>query len=191
MSFNAQEKKSKTLTETIVIVVVLALLMMSFIHYFFKDSDKYNAAGFSALANAFSVSINNIHAQWIMDNTPTFVIVKPYDGNDEYNSDLNTADNKNKLVPVNKKGWVDVEKSTMTEPSRCQQIWHHVLERPLFYMKEPLSVIEILKISNAKSKTKANKVEGVICQYRTQEGSYFEYDTTLGKVSRVIQNKVE
>lgn len=179
MPFNAQEKKERTLTETIVIIIVLALLMASFLHYFFKESESYNSVGFLGLANAFRVSVNTIHAQWFMENSPTFIYIKPYAETEETEAEYTRTKDKQVPIPINKNGWVDASEKRIAESgaARCTDIWNYVLERPLFFMKEPLSVIDIRK--------KNTQMEGVICQYRLSQGQYFEYDTTSGKVSQI------
>lgn len=185
MPFKAQEKKERTLTEQIIIVLLLASLMASFIHYFFKESDAYNRAGFSALVNAFHVGINNSHAQWIMDNQPRFIEVKALTPGLAKTSEVDEHSVSTHKIPLNKKGWIDEDPSFHDNEgfTRCEKIWHYVLDRPLNFMKEPISIVATLKSSK--------KINGIICKYHSAAGLYFEYDTTSGNVSQVMVRKVK
>jgi hypothetical protein len=160
----AAEKSEKSLSEMLVIVVVVALFMSTFIFYFFKYQGHLSRTGFNSLANVFSARITGIHAQWYMEDQPSFVVI---------NSTESSSEHKIKLrVPLNKAGWVDVDQTELP----CQRIWQFVLEVPMVYMKEPITAIVIETQGDTKTRR---------CQYLLPSGEFFTYQSDNGKVSQV------
>lgn len=191
MAYTASDKKEKTLGEVIIVVLILAILMMTFMTYFFKRSDDMSHAGFSALANVFMSRVNGMHAQWFMDKKPSLLklkegitnSVKKHD-NDDVNYDGSMPSKvRYNHVPLNKKGWVDISANIDLDGiPRCEMIWHHVIQAPLVFMKEPIIAIEVLKKKHLKGKV---SYTSIVCQYRIENGNFFEYNSENGKVSRV------
>ncbi len=154
------EKREKSLAEILVVVTLVGLLMVSFIFYFFKHQGQLTRAGFESVSHVFSARINGIHAQWFMDAQPKFVVIE---------SNLSAETEKNIRVPVNQKGWVDVQNPAL----RCQNIWQYVMGSPLVYMKQPIGAVLVAPIEN---------MDASYCQFSLPSGEYFTYKSSNGKV---------
>lgn len=164
--FNPQssDKKDRSLVEIVILVMILAILMMSFIHYFFKQEDRLTHVAFSRLAQNFSTKVTTVHAQWFMDNQPNIVLV--------------TLPKEKQKVSVNKNGWID----HLTGDLVCSRIWDTVMMEPLFIMNTPISAIEVKK---------ATIKVGRICRFELSLSEYFEYNAQSGKVSKVLSLNTE
>jgi hypothetical protein len=154
------EKSERSLGEVVVVIVLVALLMTSFIFYFFKHQGQLTRAGFESVSHVFSARINGIRAQWFMDSQPKFVVIES-NQNDKRKTELK--------VPVNRKGWVDVQNSAL----RCQSIWQYVMESPLVYMKQPVGAVLM---------TPRGDEIASYCQFSLPSGEYFTYQNDNGKV---------
>jgi hypothetical protein len=154
------DKSEKSLGEVLVVIVLVALLMASFIFYFFKHQGQLTRAGFESVSHVFSARINGIRAQWFMDSQPKFVVIE---------SNLNDKSNTKLKVPVNRKGWVDVQNNAL----RCQNIWQYVMGSPLVYMKQPIGTVLVAP--------RGNKTASY-CQFSLPSGEYFTYQNDNGKV---------
>jgi len=153
------EIKERTLAEIVVILVLLAILMMSFIHYFFKQEDNLTNLTFNRLAQSFSAKVTTVHAQWFMDKQPNYVVL--------------VLTNERQSVYVNHKGWVD----TLETTNPCASIWQVVLMKPMVFMNSLVSAIEIKPTDLA---------FGRKCRFELPSGKYFEYSSANGKVSQVL-----
>jgi len=160
------EKKEKSLAEQIVVIVLFSLLMAGFISFFLKQEKQITQAGFTTLANTFSAKIVSVHSQWFMDKKPPAVIVNTFPA-DELSA-KKSASNK-QVVPVNANGWID----TKAQELACNDIWQHVMQLPLVFIKSPISAVEVKKKLNH---------QGRICRYGIPSGEYFEYHTRSGRV---------
>ncbi len=157
------EKREKSLAEFIVIIILLALLMAIFIKYFFEQEEQITEAGFNNLAQNFNSTVLAVHAQWLMDKKPNVVI-------------LSIVNNTNKqVVSVNAKGWLDVTGND----SACEKIWLSAMAIPLSLMKLSVAVIEVR--NNEKNDFHQ-------CRYLLPSGHYFDYNSGIGKVSKVRSN---
>ena len=163
-SLQASDKREKSLAEILVVVVLVAVLMSSFIHYFFKHQEQLAYTGFQSIAQVFSARVNGIHAQWFMDQQPSFVILE--------SNKMQSEGRYTVKVPVNKKGWIDTNNS---ESLACQKVWHYVMETPLQFMKRPIGAVLVEQNNN----------ELRYCQYSLSSGEYFTYQLQNGKVSEV------
>jgi len=159
--FNSKsfERKERTLAELVVILVLIAILMMSFIHYFFKQEDKLTNLAFSRLAQNFSAKVTTVHAQWFMDKQPNYVFLM--------------LPNERQSVYVNRQGWID----TLETNNPCANIWQVVVMKPLVFMKSLVSAIEIKP---------TDLTQGRKCRFELSGGEYFEYSSANGKVSQVL-----
>jgi len=166
-SLQVSEKREKSLAEMLVVVVLVAMLMASFIFYFFKNQQQLTRAGFESLAQVFSARVNGIRAQWFMDNQPRFVAIE--------SRHLQPDDDNMMKVPVNDRGWVDVDSAALS----CQSIWQYVMEAPLVYMKQPVGAVLV----EQKHEQSAHTIP--YCQYSLSSGEYFTYYRHNGKVSAV------
>ena len=160
------EKKEKSLAEFVVIVALVGMLMAIFINYFIKNEAQFTHTGFTIIAQSFNTKVNTVHAQWMMDKQPSIV----------YLASLNTE--KKQAVSVNKSGWIDVKH----HPLPCEAIWLMVIESPMDSLKFSVSAIEVQESIN-----EHRIVENSQCRYVLLDGSYFQYNRTKGKVSKVIE----
>lgn len=160
------EKKEKSLAEFIVIIALVGVMMAVFINYFVKSEQQFTHAGFTTLAQNFNTKVSTVHAQWLMDKQPIIVLLASFN-------------KKNKqAIPVNKAGWVDVQQQTLA----CEAIWQLVMETPMSLMKFSISAIAV------HDNTKKQGVQPkALCRYALLDGSYFHYNRTNGKVSKVTQ----
>lgn len=156
----ASDKKERSLAEIVIMVIVLAVLMMSFIHYFFKEENQLIKVAFNRLAQNFSTKVTAVHAQWFMDKQPDSVIL--------------ALPKEKQHINVNSNGWID----TLTNENACADIWKNIIMGPMYFMNSPVSAIEI--------KT-ADITVGHVCQFELPSGEYFEYNAESGKVSRSCQ----
>jgi hypothetical protein len=142
--------------------------MAVFINYFLKNEAQFTHAGFATLAQNFNTKVSTVHAQWLMDKQPNTV-------------QLVSLNKKEKqAIPVNKAGWIDVNQQKLT----CAAIWQLVMETPINLIQLSITALEVN--SNINKQYKQEKVQ---CRYVMLDGSYFQYNRTNGKVSKVIQLK--
>jgi hypothetical protein len=142
--------------------------MAVFINYFLKNEAQFTHAGFATLAQNFNTKVSTVHAQWLMDRQPNTV-------------QLVSLNKKEKqAISVNKAGWIDVKQKKYT----CAAIWQLVMETPINLMQFSIAALEV--DSNINKQYKQKKVQ---CRYVMLDGSYFQYNRTNGKVSKVIQLK--
>lgn len=153
------DNKEKSLAEIVIIVLIIAILMVSFIHYFFKQEDQLTNVAFSRLAQNFSTKVTVVHAQWFMDKQPNIVII--------------ALPKEQQKVSVNNNGWIDHLEGNLA----CSHIWNMVMMEPMFIMKMPISAVEVKK---------AGINVGRICRFELPSGQYFEYNAHSGKVSNVL-----
>lgn len=160
------EKKEKSLAEFLVIIALVGVMMAVFINYFIKSEAQFSHAGFSTLAQSFNTKVSAVHAQWLMDKQPNIVLL----------ASLNK--NEKQAISVNSAGWVDVTQKQLA----CENIWQLIMETPMSLMKFSISAIEV------HDKTKEQDVQvKALCRYALLDGSYFHYNRTNGKVSKVTQ----
>jgi hypothetical protein len=160
------EKKEKSLAEFLVIIALVGVMMAVFINYFIKSEDQFSHAGFSTLAQSFNTKVSAVHAQWLMDKQPNTVLL----------ASLNK--NEKQAMPVNSSGWVDVKQNQLA----CESIWQLIMETPMSLMKFSISAIEV----HDNTKEQGVQVKA-LCRYSLLDGSYFHYNRTNGKVSKVTQ----
>ena len=160
------EKKEKSLAEFLVIIALVGVMMAVFINYFIKSEDQFSHAGFSTLAQSFNTKVSAVHAQWLMDKQPNIVLL----------ASLNK--NEKQAMPVNSAGWVDVKQKALV----CESIWQLIMETPMSLMNFSISAIEV----HDKTKEQGVQVKA-LCRYALLDGSYFHYNRTNGKVSKVTQ----
>ncbi|TWX49197.1 hypothetical protein [Colwellia hornerae] len=166
-------KKSKSLAENLIILTMIGLLMATFLYYFFKQDQHLSRVGFDSVANTFSARVIGIHAQWFMDNKPSWVVIKEA-------TSVN-GDRVNNRVAVNKAGWVDISTvNTVSNENECQKIWQQVLATPMVYIKQPISAV-IVNIDTGQ----VGQQKKYFCQYSLPTGEYFEYHPSSGKVSEI------
>ncbi len=165
------DKREKSLGEMILVILAFALLMATFIHYFFKNEDQINEAGFENLAANFASKIMLIRSQWLMDGRPDKVKI--------IELDVLTGKKKKHLVSVNKFGWVDNSLPALA----CQKIWQDVMAMPMRFVKQPISAIQLQH--NSQGNKAASKVEKqpTLCRFSIQSGHFFEYSAQNGKVN--------
>ena len=161
------EKKEKSLAEFVIIVALVGGMMAIFINFFIKNEEHFTRAGFATVAQSFNTKVNAVHAQWMMDKQPNTV----------YLASMNKA--KKQAVSVNKAGWIDVPKEKLV----CEKIWQLVMETPMSSMRFPVSAIEVYSSSNKQEGDLKNSQ----CRYVLLDGSYFQYERTKGKVSKVFE----
>jgi len=149
-------KKEKTLAEQLIIVVLIAVLMAIFWLEFEENEQVIENTGFEAMSNAFSTKVQLVHAQWLMDKQPSKVMVKNSYGQVE-------------VIAVNKKGWVDA----VDAQQPCVDIWRQVMNLPLIFIKQPISVIAVNRMQSVKNS---------VCRYALNGSTYFEYDKNTGKL---------
>ena len=159
--------REKTLGENVIIIALIAVLMSSFLYYFFKQEQRLTEVGFDAVARKFSASVLAIRAQWFMDGQPNEIILKE-------------KDKPNVTLRVNRKGWIDFE----DKKERCQKIWLILMTTDLYFMNQPIAVIEINNRTNDMNGT-ANNVLNT-CRYSLPTGESFDYYLNSGKVSEII-----
>jgi hypothetical protein len=162
------EKNEKSLAEFIVIIALIGVMMAVFISYFFKNETQFTHAGFTTIAQSFNTNVSAIHAQWLMDKQPNIVLLVSFNKKEK------------QAIPVNKAGWVDVKHKQLA----CEAIWQLVMETPMSLMKFSISAIEVYD----KTDEQHDQVK-VQCRYVLLDGSYFQYNRTNGKVSKVITLK--
>ena len=169
MSSNS-EKKEKSLAEFVVIIALVGVMMAIFILFFIKNESQFSQAGFASIAQSFNTKVNTVHAQWMMDKQPNVV-------------HLASLDSQHKqAVTVNKAGWVDVKQKY----NPCEAIWLLVMEVPMNAIKVPVSAIEIMTVQNEQQTSQVD-FDSSVCRYVMLDGSYFQYNRTKGKVSKVIE----
>ena len=157
------EKKEQSLAEFVVIVALVGVMMAVFIKFFIKNEDQFMRAGFATVAQSFLTKVNAVHAQWMMDKQPNRVEL----------ASLNKE--KKQAISVNKAGWIDVQ----TKKSACEKIWQLVMETPMSSMSFSVSAIEVYSTQYGLKNSQ--------CRYVIRDGSYFQYERTNGKVSKVIE----
>ena len=160
------EKKEQSLAEFIVIIALVGVMMAVFINYFIKSEAQFSHAGFSTLAQNFNTKVSAVHAQWLMDKQPSTVLLASFNKSEK------------QAVPVNSAGWVDVKQKQLA----CENIWQLIMETPMSLMKFSISAIEVH--DNTKKQDAQAKA---LCRYTLLDGSYFHYNRTNGKVSKVTQ----
>jgi competence protein ComGC len=158
------EKKEKSLAEFIVIVVLVGVMMAVFINYFIKSEDQFTHAGFTTIAQSFNTKVRTVHAQWLMDKQPNVVLLASFNKKEK------------QAISVNNKGWIDVQNKQLA----CEKIWQLVMETPMNLMKLSISAIEVHDNTNEK-----NDPAKAQCRYVLLGGSYFHYNRSNGKVSKV------
>jgi hypothetical protein len=153
---NVSDKREKSWYENIIIVIVIAILMSSVINWYLKSEDNFKQAGYNALAATFFSRITVIRSQWFMDNKPRYVSIH---------------NNGNSEIYTNKSGWVDSPKRKLV----CQHIWKQVMESPLSYGNQPISVIEVFDKDQAYQR---------VCQFINGSGQVIEYNAFTGNISQ-------
>lgn len=153
---SVSDKREKSWYENIIIIVVIAVLMASVITWYLKSEENFQQAGYNALAATFFSRLTVIRSQWFMDNKPEYVSIY-YKENSE--------------IYTNKNGWVDSQKRKLA----CQHIWEQVMESPLSYGNQPISVIEVFDKGNSYQR---------LCQFINGSGEVIEYNAFIGKVSQ-------
>jgi competence protein ComGC len=153
------DKNEKSLGEMVIIILMVAVLMMSFIHYFFKQEDQITRAGFNALTQNFSTKITAVRAQWFMDKQPSRVQL--------------ISSGELQSIYVNKYGWIDSEQ----KKSACHNIWAIVMGESLHLMNVSIKVDEV---------SNTNVQHNRICKYSIPSGEFFQYNTNDGKVISAI-----
>jgi competence protein ComGC len=159
------DKKEKSLAEMIITGLLVSVLMMSFIYYFFKDESQITKAGYLSLANSFFAQVTTVHAQWYMENKPPQVSITVLDNTKQ--SSTPSALAIKRVIPVNKKGWVDVSdkyQDGRSSVTACQKIWKLLMEIPMSFMRQPIPAIEVKKVGV--------KV-GRVCRYTITSGDFF------------------
>jgi hypothetical protein len=159
--------REKTLGENVIIFALIAILMSSFLYYFFKQEQRLTEVGFDAVARKFSSSVLAIRAQWFMDGQPDEIIIKE-------------KNKPNVTIKVNHKGWIDFN----DEKERCQKIWQALMTTDLYFMNQPIAVIEINNVENGSNYTEIKVLN--ICRYSLSTGESFDYYLSNGKVSEII-----
>ncbi|MBA6336736.1 MULTISPECIES: hypothetical protein [unclassified Colwellia] len=166
-------KKGKSLAENLIILAMIGLLMATFLYYFFKQEQHLSRVGFDSVANTFSARVIGIHAQWFMDNKPSWVLIKE--------ATAVNGDRENNRIAVNKLGWVDIATvNSLSNENECQKIWQQVLATPMIYIKQPISAV----IVNIKT-NQVGQQQKYLCQYSLPSGEYFEYHPSNGKVTEI------
>lgn len=190
MSRFKPDKKKRSVAENIIVVLLIGALMASFIHAFLKQEQELSHTGLSSLASSFTMKVLTIRAQWFMDDKPKEVIVSEYrkelkeeliaDVRTELNGELSAevSVNLQQSIPVNSRGWLDVEKGNI-----CQEIWHYAIGEPLKLIKEPIAALEIQ--NNKANSTKITPLS--ICRYQLSSGWYFDYHRENGQISAVTK----
>ncbi len=163
------EKKEKSLAEFIVIVALVGMLMAIFINFFIKNEARFTHAGFATIAIAFNTKVNAVHAQWMMDKQPNIV----------YLASLNKSIKQ--AVTVNKAGWIDAQNSDLP----CEEIWQLIMEVPMHSLNYPISAIEVNESQLSGNGQNGKEIQQ--CRYVLLDGSYFQYNRSKGKVSKVIE----
>ena len=79
------------------------------------------------------------------------------------------------VVPVNSAGWIDVQKTKHA----CETIWLLVIDSPMSEVNFSVVAIEVYA-ANAMNRNNE-------CRYVLDDGNYFQYNRTTGKVSKVIR----
>lgn len=165
------EKKDKSLAEFVWIIVLIGIMMAIFIKLYIKNESQFIQAGFASIAQTFTTKVNVVHAQWMMDNQPDIV----------YLASLN--DDKKQAITVNNAGWLDVKKI----PLPCEAIWQLIMETPITSMKLQISAIEVHTFNELGESEYQSEFEQSQCRYVLLDGSYFQYNRTNGKVSKIIK----
>lgn len=160
------EKNEKSLAEFIVIIALVGVMMAVFINYFVKSEAQFSHAGFAALAQSFNTKVSAVHAQWLMDKQPRTVLLSSFNNQ------------KKQAVPVNSHGWIDVKDKKLA----CEAIWQLVMESPMSLMKLSISAVEVYDKTNSQE----TQSKG-LCRYALLDGSFFYYNRTNGKVSKVTK----
>ena len=156
MSSNS-EKKERSYAEFVLVVVMVAIMMTVFIRYFMAQKQQITEVGFNTLSQNFSSQVVAVHAQWLMGIQPSTVVVSSFNKQ------------KSQIIPVNKKGWIDVKQHVLA----CEKIWQHTLDIPMQILQSAVSAIEIKKSTIKK---------GRLCRFSIITGQYFEYQTHTGRV---------
>lgn len=168
------EKKDKSLAEFVVIVALIGVMMAVFINFYFKNESQFTHAGFDSVAQIFNTKVSAVHAQWMMDKQPNIV----------YLATLGST--YKQTIPVNKAGWIDVQKNQLA----CQAIWQLIMEEPIQENKLAVSALEVHTFYDEYSNQGENKAfnfDNSECRYVLPDGSYFQYNRVKGKVSKVIK----
>jgi len=158
------DKNEKSLGELVIIVLIVAILMMSFIHYFFKQEKQITNVGFSGLLQSFSTTVTAVRAQWFMDKQPNIVSL--------------ISSEKIQQIYVNNNGWIDTKSSTLA----CEDIWRVVMGDQINIMNMPITASEILNIEVNNNIISPFKV----CKYSLPTQNSFEYNTANGKVNLIF-----
>lgn len=156
--------REKTLGENVLIIALIAVLMASFLYYFFKQERQLTEVGFDAVARNFSASVLAIRAQWFMDGQPDEIKLKE-------------SGKPSVTLKVNQQGWLDFD----DDNEKCQKIWVALMATDLFFMNQPIAVLEI-QTHSTESKAINNKFV-TICRYSLPTGESFDYNLVNGKVS--------
>jgi len=171
MSHNKSvEKRERSMAEFVVVIIIFAILMKIFISYFSEQEQHLTTTGFTGIAQNFNNTIMVVHAQWFMEQQPKVVW-------------LATLNRKDKvMITVNKRGWLDIPKGTITETNTtpCEQIWQLAMTIPMQLMKLSIAAIEL------RDKALSDFHH---CRYLLPSGQYFEYQSKTGQVSKVINQE--
>ena len=169
--------------EMLMVLVLVVVLMASFIFYYFKQQTGLRDVGFTALSHSFSAKLTSVHAQWLMEGKPKALILR---------TALTPKPGKNtqQRISLNVHGWIDVPSGQQGSLSRCQAIWHQVLELPMVFLKSPVAALELRNSINGEyivqSAIGDNKqAQGgidIVCRYSLLSGEYFQYHSRSGKV---------
>lgn len=160
--------REKTLGENVLIIALIAILMSSFLYYFFKQEQQLTEVGFDAVARNFSSSVLAIRAQWFMDGQPDEIILKE-------------RDKANITLKVNNQGWIDFK----DEKEKCHKIWFILMTTDLYFMNQPIAVLEINTTMNGNHQSDKKLIN--TCRYSLPSGASFDYDMASGKVSEITK----
>ena len=154
------EKKQSSTIQFIIVVVIIAVLMKLLLDAFFTQQEKITNTAFVGLAQSFTMKVNVIHGQWLMDEQPAVVVL----------SQMNSQDKQ--YINVNSKGWIDNNHTSLA----CHIIWQQTLDMPMQVVKSAVTAIEIQKKSIK---------NGRLCRYSIPNGQFFDYRSDTGKVKQV------
>jgi hypothetical protein len=156
--------REKTLGENVLIIALIAVLMSSFLYYFFKQERQLTEVGFDAVARNFSASVLAIRALWFMDGQPDEIVLKE-------------TGKPSVTLKVNQQGWLDFD----GKKEKCHKIWLALMTTELFFMNQPIAVLEIQTKMNDSDSIQNKSV--TTCRYSLPSGESFDYNLSNGKVS--------
>ncbi|SET64099.1 hypothetical protein [Thalassotalea agarivorans] len=160
------ERRERSLIENMFVGLFVFFMMAVFIMFFFMHDEGIEDKGLASLAKSFTVHVNNVKAQWLIDSKTDVVFYQLYD--------MNTDSKETRKVRVNKKGWPDNQEQHFA----CRIIWMELMAQPLEVLNKQISAIEVVKKDFG---------EGRLCQFGIDSRVYFEYNSANGVVSDIKQ----